>query len=66
MMEKELHWIEQNGGLDQLLSNSFSETIQYLTDEYGESLNEWKWGDYHQIYFAHNLSGISFLERFFT
>ena len=63
---EELHWIEQNGGLDQLLSNSFSETIQYLTDEYGESLNEWKWGDYHQIYFAHNLSGISFLERFFN
>ena len=60
-------WIEQNGGLEHVLQTSLENTLTQLTDEYGSTMTDWKWGDYHQVQFNHPLSGTSrFLKFFFN
>ncbi|SEQ54981.1 penicillin acylase family protein [Piscibacillus halophilus] len=59
-------WFDKNGGLEKVFKDSFTITVQNLKDEYGTDMNNWAWGDYHQVYFAHPLSNISFLDRFFN
>ncbi len=63
---EELYWMEEAGGLENVLATAFENTVSQLSEDYGEDPESWKWGDYHRIYFAHNLSGISFLKRFFN
>ncbi|KGP92134.1 beta-lactam antibiotic acylase [Pontibacillus chungwhensis BH030062] len=63
---KEAIWIEEQGGLQDLIQETFTQTITVLTEEYGEPLKKWAWGDYHKVSFEHPLSSISFLERFFN
>ena len=60
-------WIEENGGLEEVLANSLKTTVEKLTEEHGEDMSAWTWGDYHQVQFNHPLSGISpFLAFFFN
>ncbi|PKR78443.1 penicillin acylase family protein [Halalkalibacillus sediminis] len=59
-------WIDKQGGLESLIQESFTETIEELTASYGEEVSGWTWGDFHQVYFEHPLSGISILDRFFN
>ncbi|GIO22222.1 beta-lactam antibiotic acylase [Oceanobacillus sp. J11TS1] len=60
-------WIEENGGIESVLQNSLATTIEKLTEEYGEDMSAWAWGDYHQVQFHHPLSGVSsFLAFFFN
>ncbi|WP_100012443.1 penicillin acylase family protein [Lentibacillus sediminis] len=51
-------WVEERGGLQELLLTSLSETVDHLAEEYGEELTAWQWGNYHQVQFYHPLSGI--------
>ncbi|WP_425509061.1 penicillin acylase family protein [Virgibacillus doumboii] len=58
-------WIQENGGMQEVLLTSFKETISQLEDEYGKDLTAWRWGDYHKVYFEHPLSGINPVLEFF-
>ncbi|SFB32954.1 Penicillin amidase [Lentibacillus halodurans] len=40
-------------------------TLEQLTDEYGSSMADWQWGDYHKVRFDHPLSDTSSLLSFF-
>ncbi|WP_093855994.1 penicillin acylase family protein [Tenuibacillus multivorans] len=63
---EEVLWIDKNGGLEQVLSTAFTKTIEDLSAMQGESIDDWRWGEYHKVYFAHPLSNISILDRFFS
>jgi penicillin G amidase len=52
-------WFEEKGGYEKFLHTSLAKVIQSLQDEYGEKMEEWKWGDYHQVYFEHPVSSAS-------
>ncbi|GAB3049444.1 penicillin acylase family protein [Virgibacillus ainsalahensis] len=58
-------WIEENGGLEEVLQTSLKETLKSLTQEFGEDLTLWQWGDYHKVQFYHPLSGIHPVLSFF-
>lgn len=49
-------WIEDAGGLDVLVATAFKNTMKQLSKQYGEDYNKWKWGEYHQLTFNHNLA----------
>lgn len=63
---KEKVWVKEQGGLQQLIEESFTQTITSLTKQHGEEIKKWEWGDYHRVAFKHPLSSISFLDRFFN
>ncbi len=49
-------WVEEQGGINKLLTTSLDRVLTELDDKYGKSPTDWKWGDYHQLYFEHPLS----------
>ncbi|SHH95678.1 penicillin acylase family protein [Virgibacillus chiguensis] len=51
-------WLETYGGLQQILLDSLQQSITELERKYGEPISEWKWGDYHRVYFEHPLSNV--------
>ncbi|WP_077706939.1 penicillin acylase family protein [Virgibacillus dokdonensis] len=51
-------WLETYGGLQQVLLDSLQQSITELEEKYGETISEWKWGDYHRVYFEHPLSNV--------
>jgi penicillin amidase len=55
----ESEWIKEKGGLDQVLHTSFRNVISALIEDYGKNPLDWKWGDYHKLYFGHPLSSAS-------
>ncbi|WP_082684255.1 penicillin acylase family protein [Lentibacillus amyloliquefaciens] len=60
-------WIQENGGLQEVLQTSLNNTLNQLRDEYGSTMDDWQWGAYHQVQFDHPLSEISpFLAFFFN
>jgi penicillin G amidase len=59
-------WIEEHGGLEKVTVNSFRSMISMLTEEYGEYLAEWKWGDFHTLTFEHPLASIKPLNLLFN
>ncbi|MCD5322436.1 MULTISPECIES: penicillin acylase family protein [Pontibacillus] len=63
---KNVKWVEEQGGMEVLVQETFQETVRSLTEQYGEKIDEWEWGHYHQVAFKHPLSSISFLDRFFN
>ncbi|HLR55066.1 MAG TPA: penicillin acylase family protein, partial [Pseudogracilibacillus sp.] len=52
-------WVAEAGGMDELIQDTFSATLEELEESYGEEAADWKWGDYHQIQFKHPLSDAS-------
>ncbi|WP_078394314.1 penicillin acylase family protein [Shouchella patagoniensis] len=52
-------WVEEAGGLEQLASSSFTRAVDRATDLQGDTPEDWKWGDYHQVIFNHPLAAIS-------
>ncbi|UCE12791.1 MAG: penicillin acylase family protein [Candidatus Heimdallarchaeota archaeon] len=42
---------------DDIIVKAFIKAVEELEKEFGSSVDEWLWGDYHQIYFNH-LAGI--------
>lgn len=60
-------WLDENGGIENVLSSSLQSALEKLTEDYGEDMSTWAWGDYHQVQFNHPLSGVSpFLAFFFN
>ncbi|WP_338777933.1 penicillin acylase family protein [Metabacillus sp. FJAT-52054] len=52
-------WIEEKGGIQNVLHSSLKSVLAAIQDQYGKDPKAWKWGDYHQVYFAHPLSSAS-------
>ncbi|MFF2753869.1 penicillin acylase family protein [Psychrobacillus sp. NPDC058041] len=52
-------WLEEYGGVDKWVYDSFVKAIKNITDEFGSNEEKWKWGEYHQLTFDHPLSGVS-------
>ncbi|MEN2766900.1 penicillin acylase family protein [Ornithinibacillus xuwenensis] len=64
---EETIWMRENGGMETVLKTSLENAISELTEEYGNDLTAWEWGDYHQVQFNHPLSSASpFLDLFFN
>ncbi|RPF52268.1 penicillin acylase family protein [Aquisalibacillus elongatus] len=59
-------WMEKNGGLETVVENAFTNSIDEIADMQGSDISAWNWGDYHRVYFAHPLSSISILDWFFN
>lgn len=60
-------WLNENGGIENVLHSSLQATLEKLKEDYGEDMTAWTWGDYHQVQFNHPLSGVSpFLAFFFN
>ncbi|PAV30920.1 penicillin acylase family protein [Virgibacillus profundi] len=58
-------WIEENGGIEEVLHSALKNTLTDLEEEHGEAMSEWQWGDYHKVQFHHPLSGIHPVLAFF-
>lgn len=58
-------WIQENGGIETVLKTSLENTLDKLTEEYGDDVSGWQWGDYHQVQFNHPLSSSSPMLEFF-
>lgn len=58
-------WFTENGGFARVLSTSLHHVTERLQKQYGDDPSKWKWGDYHQLYFAHPMSNSSPLLKFF-
>lgn len=58
-------WVDENGGLDSILHVSLQQTVEELTESYGEDMHAWEWGDYHQVQFHHPLSSVHPVLAFF-
>ncbi|MGD7006513.1 penicillin acylase family protein [Metabacillus sp. 84] len=52
-------WIENKGGLEQVLQHTLKKVMADVRDRYGDERSGWKWGNYHRVYFAHPLSSAS-------
>ncbi|UFJ41459.1 penicillin acylase family protein [Brevibacillus humidisoli] len=58
---QESSWIKEAGEFDLLVYQSFQAALQHVISLQGHDSRKWRWGDYHQLRFAHPLS--SLLER---
>ncbi|WP_181782250.1 MULTISPECIES: penicillin acylase family protein [Cytobacillus] len=63
---RESRWIEEKGGLEEVLSRSLSSAVKKAAELQGNNLSEWKWGDYHQLAFSHPLSSVKPLNFLFN
>ena len=59
-------WIEEAGGLEQVLAKALQKTLKELEATQGSDLADWEWGDYHQVRFDHPLSSVSPLNYLFN
>ncbi|KZE68804.1 beta-lactam antibiotic acylase [Fictibacillus phosphorivorans] len=59
-------WINEHGGLAKVTQNSFKSMISVISEEYGEDLSKWKWGDFHTLTFEHPLAAIKPLNLLFN
>lgn len=48
-------WVDDAGGLTDLVLDGLRITISELEDTYGKKVDKWAWGDYHQVQFKHPL-----------
>lgn len=63
---KKVIWIEEKGGIDQLLLDTYQKTINNISKTDGKDVSKWSWGDHHQVAFTHPLSSIKVLSYFFN
>ncbi|WP_027963016.1 penicillin acylase family protein [Halalkalibacillus halophilus] len=64
--DEEVIWMDKNGGLEAVITDAYTNTIEEINDMQGSNVNEWEWGEYHQVYFEHPLSSTFILDRFFN
>lgn len=50
---------------DDIILESFKNTISALEKKYGPDTEKWKWGDVHQLTFSHPLSAVKMLNAVF-
>ncbi|WP_083633582.1 penicillin acylase family protein [Alkalihalophilus pseudofirmus] len=59
-------WIEAQGGIDQLLLTSLQATTDRIVELQGRDANDWNWGEFHSVAFAHPLSSVAPLHLLFN
>lgn len=59
-------WIANNGGLSEVIHDALKQTIELLSERYGDDMSKWQWGDEHQLQFSHPLSSVSPLQLIFN
>ncbi|MDQ0271289.1 penicillin acylase family protein [Cytobacillus purgationiresistens] len=59
-------WIEEKGGLEEVLIQSLDLTLAQIEEAEGKDMDKWAWGDFHQVRFNHPLSSVSPLNYLFN
>lgn len=59
-------WMNERGGLQEVVKSSFLETVSEIEKLYGKDINEWEWGKFHQVQFSHPLSSVKPLNYLFN
>ena len=59
-------WVSEQGGIGQLLASSLKRVLEELEDTAGSNMEEWRWGDHHQVRFDHPLSSVFPLRYIFN
>ncbi len=59
-------WVKEQGGIAELLTSSLKRVLAELEKSEGGNMEEWKWGDYHQVRFNHPLSSVFPLQYIFN
>ncbi|EQB37597.1 hypothetical protein M948_03340 [Virgibacillus sp. CM-4] len=62
---KDAIWVENAGGLQQVVKDALTNSLNKLENDFGKKMNGWQWGDYHQVSFRHPLSEINPVLEFF-
>ena len=58
-------WVTEYGGIDKWVFDAFEQSIADTKDTFGSKMENWKWGDYHQVAFPHALSSASSIFEYF-
>ncbi|MFC7321348.1 penicillin acylase family protein [Halobacillus campisalis] len=66
MKGEESIWLEEAGGIENVVQLAFDETLIELKEEQVQEPADWEWGKWHAVEFTHPLSSIGFLERFYN
>jgi penicillin G amidase len=59
-------WITSKGGLEAVMNTSLDATISEIQKLQGGNMEDWKWGNYHQVQFTHPLSAVKPLNFLFN
>lgn len=52
-------WVSAYGSIDDWVFDAFEQSVAETSEIYGKDVLKWRWGDYHQVAFAHPLSSAS-------
>ncbi|MFO8235318.1 MAG: penicillin acylase family protein [Bacteroidales bacterium] len=68
VLEKDSDWIKltENEPLQEIIANSYKETIEQLSDQNGQNTEKWKWGKHHTLTLKHPLSEKKILDKVFN
>lgn len=59
-------WMKQSGGIEVVLKESLNLALNEIEKTEGDKIENWKWGDSHQVRFNHPLSSVSPLQYLFN
>jgi penicillin G amidase len=59
-------WITEKGGLNVVVQTAFEDTLLEIEEKFGDNMNDWQWGSFHQVQFAHPLSAVKPLNYLFN
>ncbi|QQS50300.1 MAG: penicillin acylase family protein [Bacteroidota bacterium] len=52
--------------LSDVMTNSFTQAVDYLAEKYGKNTSQWEWGQLHQLTLSHPLSKVKILDMVFN
>ncbi len=58
-------WVAEYGGIDKWVLDSFVVAIEEIEEQFGKNVDDWKWGEFHQLSFAHPLASASPIFEYF-
>jgi len=58
-------WIQEAGGVQEIINRNMKKTIQWLSKKYGKQHN-WKWGNLHRVHFPHAMGIQKPLDKVFN
>ena len=58
-------WVTEYGGINKWVYDSFEQSIADTSEVFGDKVENWRWGDYHQLAFPHALSSASPIFEYF-
>ncbi|CAM3004144.1 penicillin acylase family protein [Paenibacillus sediminis] len=59
-------WIDGKGGIEKVALRSFEQAVDQAVSLQGNNPDKWKWGNYHQVDFAHPLGAVKPLNLIFN